>query len=140
MPLAQFCPIDILEIIPPDFCIYHKDRVECRGGGVFLAVHQSVPSRVIPSPPSIEVQCQVSVQINVPQSNNNLCCLFATQLSINPTIYFFSTLICSEKDVIIMGDFNVPIVNWGLVMSTTCATLSSSLSTPTSCLTYTCQR
>ena len=51
------------EIIPADFSLYRKDRNESRGGGVFLAVHQSIPSRVIPSPSSIEV---VSVQINIP--------------------------------------------------------------------------
>ena len=41
--------------------MYPKDRGS-RGGGVFLAVKQSIPSTLIPSSPSVEV---VSIRISL---------------------------------------------------------------------------
>lgn len=42
------------EILPTDYVIYRKDRTS-QGGGVLLAVHDSVSSKFMPSPNSLEV-------------------------------------------------------------------------------------
>ena len=52
-----------LEILPTDFTIYRKDR-HSRGGGVLIAVDESIPTSIIPSPTNIEV---ISVKIELSQ-------------------------------------------------------------------------
>ena len=47
------------EILPHDYCIYHKDRLS-RGGGVLIAVHNSIPSRIIDSLTEMEL---VAIQL-----------------------------------------------------------------------------
>ena len=48
-----------LEILPTNYIIYRKDR-GTRGGGVLIALEESIPSSIIPSPGDLEV---ISVRI-----------------------------------------------------------------------------
>ena len=50
------------EILPVGFMIFRKDR-DPRGGGVLLAIHQSIPAKVLPSPPHLEV---ITVKLSLP--------------------------------------------------------------------------
>lgn len=47
------------EILPSNFTIYRKDRTQ-RGGGVLVAINNSIPSSIMFSPPDLEV---IAVQI-----------------------------------------------------------------------------
>ena len=42
------------EILPSHYAIYRKDRGS-RGGGVLVAVDESIPSSLIDSPPNLEI-------------------------------------------------------------------------------------
>ncbi len=97
--------------------IFRKDR-DSRGGGVFLAVHNSIPSRLIPSPPSLEV---VAVEILLPHP----VVLSVTYIppgapvsSISSTIHFLSNLV-NQHNTILLGDFNLPDINWENLSSAT---------------------
>ena len=42
------------EVIFSDFVLYRNDR-ESQGGGVFIAVHNSIPSSLVNVPPNLEI-------------------------------------------------------------------------------------
>ena len=42
------------EVIFSDFVLYRNDW-ESRGGGVFIAVHNSIPSSLVSAPPNLEI-------------------------------------------------------------------------------------
>ena len=48
------------EIIPKNYSIYRKDR-KSRGGGVLVAISDSISSNLIPSPNTVEL---IAVSIN----------------------------------------------------------------------------
>jgi len=64
------------EIIACGYCIYRKDRLS-RGGGILIAVNQSISSAEVESPRELEVVC-VSV------GSRNLVKLCAVYISICP--------------------------------------------------------
>ena len=110
------------EIIPPNFLIFRKDRPS-RGGGVFIAVQKSIPSKLIPSPDSLEV---VAVEIQLPNPIV-LCAVYlppsASASSVSSTLHFLSTIV-NQYNAILLGDFNFPDINWSTISS---STLSGSL-------------
>ena len=57
------------EILPTNFVIYRKDR-DSRGGGVMLAVHESLQSKLIVSPFNLEV---LSVEVSSGAAVITLC-------------------------------------------------------------------
>lgn len=97
------------EILPHDYFIYRKDR-NSRGGGVLLAVHRCVPSRLIESPPNLEVIAVSLININL-----IVCVVYVPPNVSLPTfnvILFFLAKIISMGPVIILGDFNLPDIDW----------------------------
>lgn len=98
------------EIISPDFFIYQKDR-DNRGGGVFLAVHQSIPSKLILSPASLEI---VSVELTIPEKVI-ICVIYIppnAPISYTLSVFEFLSNIAKGSAVIFLGDFNSPDINW----------------------------
>ncbi len=74
-------------------------------------MHQSIPSRCIPSPKSIETVC---VQLSIPHPVLVFVVYIPPNASdsfITDTLSFISSAI-GQADVIIMGDFNCPKINW----------------------------
>ncbi len=97
------------EILPQDYFIYRNDR-NSRGGGVLLAIHNSLPSRLINSPPDLEVICVSLIHINL------TVCVVYVPPSV-PTQVFHDTLryltkIVSLGPTVILGDFNLPDIDW----------------------------
>ena len=98
------------EILSTGFTLYHKDR-KTRGGGVLLAIHHSLPSLQLQSPPDLEV---VTVQIMTrgtplicivyvpPNSDNNYCLAIVDYLN----------SISANHQILILGDFNSPDICW----------------------------
>ena len=91
--------------------LFRKDRSSGRGGGVFLAVHKSIPCKPVPSPHSLEV---VSIEIPIP-CKLIMCLIYippnAPQSYFQLLIQFLSALVKDSK-VIFLGDFNLPDINW----------------------------
>ena len=105
------------EILHSNYVLYRNDRVS-RGGGVLIAVHNSIPSSLVCTPSDFEI---VSMKI----SSSNLIyippnCSESYLLSV---IHYLSELVCSYDKCIIVGDFNLPDICWS---SLTCTTTSSS--------------
>jgi len=107
-----------LEILPTNYIIYRKDR-STRGGGVLIALEESIPSSIIPSPGDLEV-ISVRIQLNCsisictvyipPNSNDSYIALLLSYLA---------DVISSSEHVIIVGDFNFPDINWSTLTGTT---------------------
>ena len=70
------------EILPSKFVLYRKDRPS-RGGGVLIAVNDSLPSLCIPSPPNLELLCVKIVDFVV-------CCVYVAP---NSNLEYTSCLI-----------------------------------------------
>ena len=102
------------EILPTGYDIFRKDRA-LRGGGVLLAVDQSIPSKELQSPHDLEV---LSVEISSPIAFL-VCVVYMppnAALSYCQRLIEYLAQLCEEHRVIILGDFNLPDVNW-LTMS-----------------------
>ena len=92
--------------------MHRKDR-ESRGGGVLIAVSNSVASSMLPSPPELEI---ITVKFRINQFEAVICncyippntadTLFVTLLR------YLSNLLSNHNRVIITGDFNLPDINW----------------------------
>ena len=67
------------EILPDNYTIYRRDR-DSRGGGVFLAIRDCIPSKLLPSPDNSEV---ITIQLCVPKPVVFLCSLSTTTLTIS---------------------------------------------------------
>ena len=74
-----------LEILPTNYTIYRKDRCT-RGGGVLIALEESIPSSIIPSPSNLEV-ISVRIEVSIPIS---LCTVYIPP---NPNDIYVSSLL-----------------------------------------------
>ena len=97
-----------------DFVLYCNDQ-ESQGGGVFIAVHNSIPSSLVSAPPDLEI---VSIILSS-------FVLFTVYIPPNCSEdYFFSVidylseLVNSNNKCIIAGDFNLPDICWSSLIST----------------------
>ncbi len=92
------------EILPPHFTIYRKDRGS-RGGGVLIAIKDSIPSNLLSSPSHLEVLAVV-VGSNHPIT---LCIVYAPPTSTydyyQSLFTYLSDLVTSGSQTIIVGDF-----------------------------------
>ena len=100
------------EILPIDFVIYRKDRVS-RGGGVMMAVHFSISSKPISSPDTLEL-----IVVEMKQISCTVCTVYVPPNSdleyMSSLVSFLSTL-SSSTNLIVMGDFNSPDINWAML-------------------------
>jgi len=89
-----------------DICdneILRNDR-DSRGGGVLIAIRDSITSSIIPSPSNIEV---ISVLISM-QTSFIICVLYY-EILFN---YLIDLVNGNTNPVILLGDFNFPDVDW----------------------------
>ena len=103
------------EVLPYDFIVYRQDRAS-RGGGVLVAVHDSIPSLLLSSPSDLEI---VSVKLSV--HNYALCAVYVpphSRESYVVWIQYLSDIVCSFSNCIIVGDFNFPDVCWSSLSGT----------------------
>ena len=90
--------------------IFRKDR-DSRGGGVLLVIHQSIPAKVLPSPPHLEV---ITVKLSLPIP----LVICAVYLPPNPSygdcsdLCIYMSALSDDNKVITLGDFNLPNINW----------------------------
>ena len=98
------------EIIPYGYSIYRKDRTS-RGGGVLVAIKNTISSRLVQSPLNLELIAVELIEINY--------LVFVVYLPPNidiillkETISFIKQYCSSNLNVIIIGDFNLPDINW----------------------------
>ena len=97
------------EILPYDYSIFRKDR-NSRGGGALLAIHISIPTKIIPSPPNLEI-----IVVELIHVKCIVCCVYSpptvSLTTFTDTLSFLSNL-ASDHNVLIIGDFNLPDLNW----------------------------
>lgn len=99
------------EIIPPGYSTYRKDR-STRGGGVLVAVKDSIPSVRITAPDDLEV---VAVRLG---GNHSiiLCTVYVSpsaQGDYHSSLLDFLSFLCTSLEpVVIVGDFNCPDICW----------------------------
>ncbi len=97
------------EILPYDYSIFRKDR-NSRGGGVLLAIHKSIPTNLIPSPPNLEI-----IVVELIQAKCIVCSVYlppTVNLSTFTDTLSFLSHLASDQNILIIGDFNLPDINW----------------------------
>ena len=99
------------EILPFGYAIFRKDRKQ-RGGGVLLAVDQSLSASLLPSPPTLEV---LTIKLNLGKPVI-VCVVYVPPSSDISTfkslLSHLSSLFSSASTVCVVGDFNCPDINW----------------------------
>ena len=99
------------EILPSGYTIYRQDRGS-RGGGVMVAVSDSIPSAQV----LVHTQCElVIVNLQSTHPNTYICCVYLPPSS--STSHYASLFKCidslpSPSHIILLGDFNISDVNW----------------------------
>ena len=100
------------EILALGYNIFRKDRGS-RGGGVLLAVADSISTQLLPSPPNLEV---LSIKICNRTQPIILCCVYNPPISeiqyFNSLISYFTTLANTDDSFVLLGDFNLPDTSW----------------------------
>ena len=111
------------EILPSNYTIYRNDR-RSRGGGVLIAVSNSIPSKIIERYTGIEM---ISVELELSPKLLIVClyippnCSDEYQQDVLRSIQSLHT----HNDVILLGDLNAPDVNWSTLSAS--SPFSSSL-------------
>ncbi len=95
------------EVVPPAYTLFCKDRSLGRGGGVFLAVRNTVPCTLLPSSPSLEV-----VSILISRSTSVSIVYVPPTYYVHSLLEHLSSVISKSVCSIIFGDFNCPSINW----------------------------
>ena len=110
------------EILPTNYSIYRKDRPS-RGGGVLIAVKDTIPVSVHPSDLSNNAPEILTVTLNLCKPTI-LSCVY---LPPSPNDYYMNDAISNltqviqsnqSADTIIVGDFNLPDIQWDTLFST----------------------
>ena len=88
------------EVLSSDYVLYRNDRVS-RGGGVFIAVHTSIPSSLVCAPPNLEI-----VTVMLSSSSLILCTVYIPptcgESYLLSVIEYLSDLVSSNKNCIIV--------------------------------------
>ena len=112
------------EILPSGYSIFCKNRGS-RGGGILVAVADSIPTKLIPSPPNLQAR---TIMISYSNRQILLCCVYIPP---NPDAHYFhsyvsylSNLATSYESIIFLGDFNLPDIIWS---SLSCSSSNSNL-------------
>ena len=99
------------EILPSNFAIYRNDR-GTRGEGVLLAVNLSIPSKIVSCLDDIEA---IVIEL-FPQHPVKLCLVYNPPntglLYQQKLISFLSDIMQTDGNVIILGDFSTPDIDW----------------------------
>ena len=101
------------ELFPTCYSVYRKDR-ETRGGGVLIAIHDSISSKQLHSPADLEL---ITVEISLGRPLL-LCAVYLPPKSspeITHKVVAYLDSIASTSRVIILGDFNLPDISWPLL-------------------------
>ena len=113
----MFDSISDFEILPANFSIFRKDR-GTRGGGVLIAVDASIPCSVVSSPSNLEV-ITVKIGLNTPIL---LCTVYVPPNSSDSyqisLMAYLTELLPMYEHAIILGDFNLPDINWSSLSGT----------------------
>ena len=90
------------------YSIFRKDRGS-RGGGILVAVADSIPIKLIPSPSNLEA---LTIMISYSKGQILLCCVYIPP---NPDAHYFcsyvsylSNLVIYHESILFLGDFNLP--------------------------------
>ena len=111
------------EIIPPGYKIYRRDR-KSRGGGILIAIDESIISRIVTSHPTIEL---LAIEVET-TPKMTVICLYIPPNSSNQYQQHVLDYIISlpdDTDTMILGDLNTPDINWDTL--TSASTFSNSL-------------
>ena len=99
------------EILPSQFTIYRSDR-KSRGSGIMIAINHSIPSKIISCSNEVEA---LTVQLLLKQPIN-LCLIYNPPNSESSyhqkLLAYISDIMQSTVEVILLGDFNAPGINW----------------------------
>lgn len=99
------------EVIPSGYSLYRKDR-SSRGGGVLVAVSDSIPSSACSSPVELEV---VTVVLQL-QQEITLCTVYvppdAPLVYVQSLCSYLLSLSNTAKALVVVGDFNFPNIRW----------------------------
>ena len=99
------------EILPYGYVLYRKDR-PLRGGGVLVAVKESLYSCIISSPSDLEI-----VTVKIGQGNDSvISCVYVPPESplsyVSSLVNFLSDLVSAFSKCTFVGDFNFPHIDW----------------------------
>ena len=101
------------EVLPTNYTIYRCDRVS-KGGGVLLAVKHDLPSVQLLLSSEIE-----SIAVKITSNKSFIVCVVYVPPVVDDTYYkHLSDLLFSlplDENVLILGDFNLPDIDWDLL-------------------------
>ena len=104
------------EILPPSFSIYRHD-CKTRGGGILIAIKQTIPSRIISIPDEVEA---LTVQLMLYEPIN-LCLIYnppnCSEVYKQDLLSYLETTMQSLVKTYILGDFNSPDIDWATLSS-----------------------
>ena len=99
------------EILPTGYTIYRRDRLS-RGGGVLIAVRNSISLWLVSTPADLEV-VTIGVQL---QHLVILSCVYvppsASLTNMEQLCLYLSSLVVQHSAMVVVGDFNLPHINW----------------------------
>ena len=102
------------EILPSNYTLFRKDRPS-RGGGVLIAVNNIFPCQLITSPENLETIC---IKLMLPNPIT-LCVNYvppsSTAVYYDNLFNFFLHLHEVSVRMIILGDFNLPDIDWDML-------------------------
>ena len=105
------------EILPHNYCVHRNDR-KSRGGGVLIATKSSINASLISKSDHLEV---ISLHLHLQLL---LCCTYVPPNSsvshVNDLVSYISDLtsLHGTNDIILVGDFNMPDIDWGSLSAT----------------------
>ena len=91
------------------YTIYRRDR-SSRGGGVMIAVDSSISSKLLQTPEGVEI-----ITINLCELDLTMCALYIplnASTEYHTNLYDYLSSLCSLKNIMILGDFNSPDIDW----------------------------
>ena len=90
--------------------MYRNDR-NSRGGGVLLAIKNSIPSKQISTSGDAEMIC---VHITINHQDIMLCLIYNASISTSDIALSYLTSLSDLNGFIVMGDLNLPDADWDL--------------------------
>lgn len=105
------------EILPSNYIIHRNDR-KSRGGGVLIATKSSIHATSFSNPDHLEI-VSLLLHLHVPLA---LCCIYIPPTPDSSYIANLITYISEDvsshcKDIVLLGDFNMPDIDWSTLSS-----------------------